>query len=87
MADRSETIIKARNGLNYLRVEFGEVTVSLNDTVTLGSFDSTVAILNAYLMKKSDGTQMTATIANNVLTVTGAGTSIDCFYMAYGYLA
>ena len=69
------------------RYEFGEVEVSLNDTVTFGSFDNSVALLTGKLYKKSDGTEMTTTNALNVLTVTGAGTNIDCLYIAWGYKA
>lgn len=69
------------------RYEFGEVEVSLNDTVTFGSFDSSVALLTGKLYKKSDGSEMTTTTALNVLTVTGAGTNIDCLYIAWGYKA
>ena len=87
MADRAETILKGKNGLNYLRIEFGEVEVSLNDTVTLDNFDSGVALMEAYLLKKSNGDQMTQTINNNVITITGAGTNIPCYYIAYGYMA
>jgi len=87
MADRSETKKKAYGDL-YHYVEFGEVTVSLNDTVTLGSFSSTTNLLNVYLMKQSDGSEMTNThAANNVVTITGAGTNIKCVYMAYGVKA
>ena len=41
MADRDETIKKGIDGL-YFRVEFGDVTVSNADTVTLDGFSSTV---------------------------------------------
>jgi hypothetical protein len=86
LADRAETIIKAKNGLNYLRVEFGEVTVTHDDTVTLDSFIDDVNLLNAYLMKKSDGTVVVTTISDNQLTVDhGEGTDVPCWYMAYGY--
>ena len=87
MADRNETILKGKNGLNYLRIEFGEVEVSLADTVTLDNFDSGVALMEAYFLKKSNGDQMTQTIVNNVVTITGAGTNIPCYYIAYGYMA
>ena len=87
MANRSATILKAKNGLNYLRVEFGEVTVSNADTITLDAFDNTLDLLGFYLMKKADGSEMTTTVSNNVVTVTGSGTDVDCWYLAYGYLA
>ena len=86
MADRDETVKWAKNGLNYLRIEVGEVVVTLNDTVTLDSFDDATALMGAYLMKKVDGTEMSSTIADNELTVTEAGTDVPCWYMAYGYV-
>lgn len=86
MVDRIETIWKGKNGI-YHRAEFGEVEISLNDTVTFENFDSSKGLLNVSLWKKSDGTAMTATIALNVATITGSGTNIDCVYMVYGYKA
>jgi len=89
MVDRSETVKKGINGLNFLRIEFGEVEVSNGDTVTLDGFDSVQNPLNVYMMKKSDGSEMTQTHAagSNVVTITGAGVNIPCFYIAYGYAA
>jgi len=84
MADRTETILKGINGI-YFRIELGEVVVSITDTVTLDQFSSTSNLLEAYLIKKSDGSEMTCThAANNVVTITGAGTNLPCFYIAYG---
>lgn len=84
MADRTATIKYGKDGL-YFRVELGEVTVSQNDTVTLDKFSSTTNLSNVYIMKKSDGSEMTQThAANNVITITGAGTNVPCFYIAYG---
>ena len=87
MADRQESMWKSKSGgVGYLRSEFGEVTVTLNDTVTFDSFISTSNLLEAYLIKKSDGSEMTCThAANNVATITGAGTNIACIYLVYGY--
>lgn len=87
MADRSETVLKGKDGL-YFRVEFGEVVVSNADTVTLDHFSSTSNLLEAYLIKKSDGSEMTCThAANNVVTISGAGTNVPCYYLAYGIKA
>ena len=87
MADRDEVIKWAKNGLNYLRVEFGEVVVSLNDTVTLDSFRDDTNLLEAHLFTKAAGAEMTNAIADNEVTITGAGTDVPCYYVAYGYLA
>lgn len=84
MADRSYTTKKLLNGI-YFNAEFGEVTVSNADTITLGNFSTTVNLNNVYIMKNSDGTEMTQThAANNVVTITGAGTNVLCVYLAYG---
>lgn len=88
MADRSETVWKSKGNL-YFRTEFGEVTVSNADTVTLDGFSSTVTLANVVLWKQSDGTEMTSTnaTADNVVIITGAGTNVVCVYMAYGVRA
>ena len=87
MADRNYTTKKFIKGI-YESIEFGEVTVSQTDTFTLGNFSATDNLNNVYLMKASDGTEMTNThAANNVVTVTGAGTNVKCYYMAHGVQA
>jgi len=86
MVNRLETVWKSKKGILY-RAEFGEVKISLNDTVTFDNFDSSKALLNVVFWKKTDGTTMTSTIALNVATITGTGTNIDCIYMVYGYKA
>jgi hypothetical protein len=86
MVDRDETVKKAYGNL-YFRAEFGEVTVSVGDTFTLDNFSATTDLKNVYIMKKSDGLEMTHTAVlglNNVVSVTGAGTDVPCIYMAYG---
>jgi len=77
---------KFKKGI-YFAAEFGEVEVSNADTITFSNFDSAQNLLNKYLMKKSDGTEMTGSISNNVVTISGSGTNIDCVYMVYGYKA
>jgi len=87
MVDRPETIWKGKNGILH-RAEFGEVEVSQNDIVTFDNFDSSKALLNAVFWKKTDGTEVTSTIALNVATIDdGVGTNIDCIYMVWGYKA
>ena len=84
MADRSYTTKKLLKGL-YFNAEFGEVTVSNADTITLGNFSTTTNLSNMYIIKNSDGSEMTQThVANNVVTITGAGTNVLCVYVAYG---
>ena len=81
MVDRSYTTKELLKGI-YFSAEFGEVTVSNADTFTLGNFSTTTNLSNVYIMKKADGTEMTQThAANNVVTITGAGTNIPCVYM------
>ena len=74
MADRPETVI-ARGDLVVTaavlkkRLEF-TATVSTNDTITLGDLST---INSAHLAKQSDGSEVTCTVATNVITVTGVG--------------
>jgi len=85
LVERSEQIWKYIKGL-YHCVEFGEVTVSNGDTWKLDNFHATTNPLVVYLFKKSDGSAMTCTYAagTNVVTVTGAGSDVPCYYLAYG---
>ena len=88
MADRSRTVWKLKRGI-YENAEWGEVTVSNADTVTIGSLDATSNPYNVVFWKMSDGTEMTNTHAagTNVCTISGAGTDIKCIYLAYGIKA
>jgi len=88
MADRARTVWKTKLGLIYV-AEFGEVEVTLNDTFTLGSFDSAQNPLWVSVRKLVGGGEMTCTYVtnNNVVTITGAGNNVDCVYFAYGYKA
>lgn len=88
MADRERTVWKLNRGI-YEAAEWGEVTVSNADTVTIGSLIATANPYNAIFWKMSDGTEMTNThvAGTNVCTITGAGTNIKCIYMAYGVKA
>ena len=85
MVSRSRTPLKTKRGI-YETVEFGEVTVSNADTFTVGSLYATANPYSVTVIKKTDGSAMTCTYAagTNVVTITGAGTSVDCLYMAYG---
>jgi hypothetical protein len=58
-----------------------ESTVSQSDTITI---NEVTTLLGADLLKKSDGTAITCTVATNVITVTGAGTNVDIIGIAYG---
>lgn len=88
MVDRGRTVWKLKRGI-YEAAEWGEVTVSNGDTVTIGSLIATANPYNAVFWKQSDGTQMVDThvAGTNVCTITGAGTDIKCVYMAYGVKA
>jgi len=74
MVERAETVIERGDivvtaAVLKKRLVF-EATVSTDDTITLGDLS---AINSAHLAKKSDGSEVTCTIATNVITVTGAG--------------
>lgn len=88
MVDRAETVLKGKNGI-WDRWEIGEaeVTSPPNDTITLDNFDSSQNLLTAYVFRKVTGAEITCTKASNVITITGACTNADCFYVAYGYKA
>ena len=84
MVDRPESIIKYKNGIQT-RYEFGEVQVSLDDTVTFDYYDLTSTIWQVFIFKKSNGQEVSCTTALNVATITQAGTLNDnCLYVAYG---
>jgi hypothetical protein len=85
MASRSRQPRKTIIGI-YEAVEFGYVVVSNADTVTIGSLYATANPYSVTLIKKTDGSAMTCTYAagTNIVTITGAGTNVDCIYMAYG---
>jgi hypothetical protein len=85
MASRSRQPRKTIIGI-YEAVEFGYVTVSNADTFTVSNLYATANPYSVTLIKKTDGSAMTCTYAagTNVVTITGAGTNMDCIYMAYG---
>lgn len=85
MASRGRIPWKVKNGI-YESAEFGEVTVSNADTVTMGNLYASANPYNVTFIKMSDGSAMTCTYAagTNVATITGAGTDIKCIYMNYG---
>ena len=88
MANRTRTPWKIKRGI-YEAAEFGEVTVSNADTVTIGSFSATNNPYSVTVIKQTDGAAMACTYVagTNVVTITGAGTNIKCLYMAYGVKA
>ena len=85
MADRGRQPRRTIRGI-YEAVEWGEVIVSNADTVTFSVLYATANPYSVTLIKKSDGSAMSCTYAagTNVASVTGAGTDVDCLYMAYG---
>ncbi len=86
MTSRNPAAYNSKNGILHRR-EWGEVQVSTSDTITLGGFVSNQNLLHATVIKKDGGAELTNTIANNVITVTGTATNQDCIYLAYGYKA
>jgi hypothetical protein len=46
-----------------------EATVTTSDTIPISEF---TAVASAHLAKKSDGSEVTCTVATNIITVTGA---------------
>jgi hypothetical protein len=65
-----------------------EAEVSTNDTVTLSNFKSSADPDQHLVLKKSDRSTVTHTVANNVITITqGALTNIDVIIFAAGVKA
>ena len=58
-----------------------EATVSKDDTITLADLST---INSAHLAKKSDGSEISCTVATNVITVTGTATNILVIGFAIG---
>jgi hypothetical protein len=74
-----QTIVTASVEKKYVTFE---ATVSTDKTVTLGSMSS---ISYAKICKKSDGSDVSCTILNNVLTITQAAlTDVPVVGFAYG---
>jgi len=74
MADRAETVIaRGRTVVTAAvlkkRLEFTAI-VSTNDTITLSELTT---INSAHLAKQSDGSEISCSIAGNVITVAGLG--------------
>ena len=88
MVERNRTPWKLKRGI-YQAAEWGEVEVSQNDTVVFSCLTDADNPYNVVLWKKSDGTEMTNTHAagDNEVTITGAGTDVQCIYMVYGVKA
>ena len=64
-----------------------EVEMSQNDTVTLSDFSASTAILIDTLVRKDTGVELTSSIANNVITMTSAGTNLKVVIFAFGVKA
>jgi hypothetical protein len=79
---------KLKRGI-YEAVEWGEVQVSTNDTITVDSIDDAASsIYRHVLWKMSDGAVVESSAATNVITVTDvAASNTKCIYMVYGVKA
>jgi hypothetical protein len=84
--DRAEIVTSSKQTVVTAAVEKKyitfEATVSTDDTITLGDFTT---VLGAALLKKSDGSAITCSVATNVLTITQATTTnVPVIGFAYG---
>lgn len=61
--------------------------VSQSDTIELTDFDSSKDLDNIFIVKQTDGTELTGTIALNVITITGSATNVDVIIFAVGVKA
>jgi len=84
MVDRAESGLKGKD-VKYYYWKVYEVEVSQNDTVTLDEFSTTENLKVAVINQNGTGAVVTCTYAaNNVVTVTGAGTNMACTLYAFG---
>ena len=85
MVDRTENM-KALKDVKYYGWAVYEVTVSLNDTITLGDFVSTEVLKFAALIRQDTGAEITCTYitGDNVVKVTGASADNECILFAFG---
>jgi hypothetical protein len=86
MVDRSYTTRK-HDEVEYFLWTVVEVEMSQNDTVTLSDFSASTAILIDTLVRKDTGVELTSSIANNVITMTSAGTNLKVVIFAFGVKA
>jgi len=86
MVDRSYNI-KRKDEVEYYLWQVLDTEMSQNDTVTVGEFLSTTAILIDTLVRKDTGVELTSSIANNVITMTSAGTNLKVVIFAFGVKA
>ena len=88
VVDRPETRLKGKD-VEYYGWAVYDVTVSpaAGDTVTLGDFSATTDLKLAKIVQKSDGSEVTTAIANNVVTTSGLGTDLLCVLFAFGVKA
>lgn len=64
------------------------VVVTTSDTITLDDFVTTENLKLYTILKNSDGSALTATVLNNVVTVTSAAiTDQECTLFAFGVRA
>ena len=86
MVDRSYNI-KRKDEVEYYLWQVLDTEMSQNDTVTVGGFLSTTPILIDTLVRKDTGVELTSSIANNVITMTSAGTNLKVVIFAFGVKA
>ncbi len=85
MVDRPPSNVQVRNvvitaATLKTRVDF-EATVSTSDTVTMQNIGTLSGVA---ILKKSDGSTVTATVATNVITITQATlTNVDIIGVAF----
>ena len=86
MVDRTELLSEIVD-IEYYADAIYDVEMSTGDTTTLGDFVSSQNLKKAVLMKKGDGLELTCTVANNVVTCTGAATNAACRLYVFGVKA
>jgi hypothetical protein len=84
MVDRSTVSTKLKDAKLYGWGIYENVVFTTNDYFTATDFASTVALKQAFLVKNSDGSELTTTISYNVVTVTGTCSNDLCTLFLFG---
>jgi hypothetical protein len=72
------------NDIKYFGFGVYTVTFSQNDTYTASDFVDTENLKSATIVQNVDGTVLTNSIANNVVTCTSAVTDKECTVFLFG---
>jgi hypothetical protein len=81
MSDITEKVLEVRSAVVKKAVIFTAEDVSTGDTITL---DDLSAIDGVAILNREDGSEVTQTVATNVITIGGSYSDIDVIGIAVG---